>query len=47
MTKRRQWHLLLRYEIRDEADENKDEGMDLINHGVRKILRQRRQQPQQ
>uniref|UniRef100_M1E0R9 CCHC-type domain-containing protein n=1 Tax=Solanum tuberosum TaxID=4113 RepID=M1E0R9_SOLTU len=36
-----------RTEIEEEADENQDEGMALINQGVRQILRQRRQRPQQ
>lgn len=33
-------------EIEENVGENQDEGMALINRGVRQMLRQRRQRPQ-
>lgn len=34
------------FDKKEELDEYKSEGMTIITHGVRKMLRQRRQRPQ-
>lgn len=44
--KRKTWHSHLKVDIRKEVDENQDEGMTLINRGVRHMLRQTKQKPQ-